>query len=233
MPESLKNTIMSRDSLLRLKELSMLRYRYILFILVSLFLLTGCSNREQQAIRALNEFEAESHDSISELDVIKKSEVNLQDDFEATIGEDESLETFSDEQGPIFDNLNKRQESIEILIQLNKSLDKARERLAAIESSQTKGVTKEDITSLMSSLDSFKKVKGKFTKDYQLMLDAERKFYSSLGDEDMDYKKFQAGLSDINKLADQNMKEVDALSTQLDGLSTVIRSVHDKLVVAE
>ncbi|WP_158589208.1 YkyA family protein [Atopobacter sp. AH10] len=208
----------------------MKRLQKVLLLFLGLFLLCACGSRETDTAKALEQFETATHDMDTDFQTIIKLEKKVQKDWESTISLDDSMQQFKKKNGPIFENLNKRQLAIKQLKKQDKLFRLADRKLATIETPRTKGTSVEDIKGLRLKIQRIHKEYSLFSNAYTDQLDAELNFYTSLSHNDMNFKTFNQSMVKVNKKADKSLSHLKKLQKDMRKLSNPLRRLHDLLV---
>ncbi|WP_025728632.1 YkyA family protein [Atopobacter phocae] len=202
------------------------------FICISFIcFLSGCGSRESQAISSLEKFEQTTHDMEYSFNQIKAKEVNLQSDWEQTIADsDEEMNLFEKQEGPVFENIKDRSDQLKNIHVPHKLLLKAIKKLKAIESDQTKGASKADVSALIFQLKDLEEKIATFDEAYEKQLVKEQHFFAHLANQDIKFKEFNKELNQLNKEAHQTKEQLLAIESSLRDLQNPIRQLHDGLV---
>lgn len=166
-----------------------------MFLLSGVFLvLGGCGNSADQVNSQIETLEASSLQQ--DLQTLIDYENQLQEDFEGSL-EGEDLSNFADSSAAVFSNMDSREASLESLTESAAEYESVREAFEDISFSDDEDIG-DAVTSMTENLESVSGTMDAFIPQYEEVLDAEREYFTSLGEASADYDQFTGGLETVN-----------------------------------
>lgn len=163
----------------------------------SLFM-ASCDDGEniEEMHEATLEIDRIKNETIEGLNELYALENDLQERFSETLETDTDLATLADGSSPVFANIASRQEIINQLETNQDELGTNKDTLDTYEGEQLQQQEVDDVT---AQVDTFNEHLSSYREMYQLSLDNQRVYFTSLSDEEATYDDFVEGIQSVNE----------------------------------
>lgn len=206
---------------------------YYLMMGLTVMLMVGCKNTTfERSERTVTMIQESVTTVVNDLNEIQNIEGHLQEDFEATMGDDGDLSKFNDDHSPALENvahrkeqLDKLNQSIERLSTLADELDLQKEK-GMLPTDEFNGIS-DDIRSLVDDLHVY-------VSDYQADIPQEIETFKSIANPKTDYTSFFVVFDNINILSRTNhinlekvLKHFEPLNVKLINLKVTLINMQN------
>lgn len=197
------------------------------YALAAAFFLTGCANDGiADALKSTDAIEPEENTLLSELNKVTKQEKALQETFEKTLDESDSLTQFSDGTAPVFENVKNRKTAISAIKKATGEMKETQKSLAENDGDK---VPKEEIEGLSEEIKKLTTSLDDYSKQYEKNLKEEETYYQSLADEEATYKTLTDGITKLNEEDTKTKELLNQLNEQFKTLKKQRTEAEEKL----
>lgn len=206
----------------------MKKITYVSFLLLMTFLLIGCNKSLPRAERIIGLMQEEMTTLVAQLNELQTLEDELQQDFEKTLNEDDSLELFSDSNSRVQQNVYLRKGTIK---QLQQSLDtilSLESELLALKNKRS--IPENVLDAIHQEVNEMDEAMALFLSDYMNNLELEEKTFSSLASPESNFESFFKVIEDINILSTTNQINLDQAITHFEPLNTTLVNAKVELI---
>lgn len=185
------------------------RYLVTNLFAVALFL-TACGNNDvAEALDSTTAIKSHEDQIVGDLNAITEQEKNLQESFENTLAEDESLSTFTDGTSAVFENVDTRSNS---LSELKEATTAIKEEQVLLDKKTSDKLPQKELDQLTTTIETLTASLDEYITHYESVLADQETYFTDLGKEEATYETLTTGMESINT-QDAKTKE---LLLQLD-----------------
>lgn len=200
----------------------------ILVLSFSIILLSACNNAIERTDRTITLIQENVTQIVNELTEIQHIESNLQAEFESTLNSSDNLSIFNDKDTPIMQNIDRRIEHLDLLVEEQATLVELAEELTNQRENTLLPVDQLDnhillLNDLASSLTTY-------IEDYRNNLETERIIYKSIANPETDYSSFFAVFDSVDVLHTTNFINLEKVLTNFEPINAQL--VNFKVYIA-
>lgn len=200
----------------------------ILVLSFSIILLSACNNAIERTDRTITLIQENVTQIVNELTEIQHIESNLQAEFESTLNSSDDLSIFNDKDTPIMQNIDRRIEHLDLLVEEQATLVELAEELTNQRENTPLPVDQLDnhillLNDLASSLTTY-------IEDYRNNLETERIIYKSIANPETDYSSFFAVFDSVDVLHTTNFINLEKVLTNFEPINAQL--VNFKVYIA-
>lgn len=191
--------------------------KYIIAIMLSaaMVILGACGSPENKVLSNIEDFEAETAPALT-------SSIQSMIDYEAEMSglfneslTDEELADFKDDQSPLYQNLNERNELAEGLSKIHEELENRAEEFESADVSSSETLNEETVQNLSATLGQLAADVKNVQSGYEEVLSSETAFFESLKSEEADYNTLTDGMREVNGVHKEVTAHYESINEQL------------------
>lgn len=198
----------------------------LMLFVSSLFFFVGCQKSQQNTIDTIQQIQDTLPTLVQQLNDIQKLEAKLQDDWEAEIAVNASMEHFSSEKGLVFENIQTRK-------QLVKQAKEAITRLSLFNQQLIKVSNQKNMVSevriVTNTLTQIVTDAQKYLELYSPQIEKEFFFFKELAKHPQDFEFLNQHIVEINQSAIERQHIVESLNEPLKNIDKPIRIAKVRL----
>ena len=195
-----------------------------MFIVV---MLTACSSPEDKFTSEVTDFNdstlVDLSEIINQLNTYEEESSKLVSDALT----DEDLVAFKEEGSELYKLLDKRQEEVDQLSDVRERIDKHKENISNIDINEAESISESDVEGLTDSLSTLSEQTKGLEDNYNNLLENERSYFKSLGEEDADYTLMTEGMTKVNDTYSKVQSNYQDLNKQLGSMSANKETEND------
>ena len=203
--------------------------KYILVLTMFIVvILTACSSPEDKFTSEVTDFNdstlVDLSEIINQLNTYEEESSKLVSDALT----DEDLVAFKEEGSELYKLLDKRQEEVDQLSDVRERIDKHKENISNIDINEAESISESDVKGLTDSLSTLSEQTKGLEDNYNNLLENERSYFKSLGEEDADYTLMTEGMTNVNDTYSKVQSNYQDLNKQLGSMSANKETENDK-----
>lgn len=209
--------------------LSMKKYIMTMMLSAAMVILGACGSPESKVLSNIDDFEAETIPALT-------SSIQSMIDYEAEMSglfneslTDEELADFKDDQSPLYQNLNERNELAEGLSNIHEELQNRAEEFESADVSGSETLNEETVQNLSATLGQLADDVKNVQSDYEEVLSSETAFFESLKSEEADYNTLTDGMAEVNGVHEEVTAHYESINEQLAAFQNYSNEVKTAL----
>lgn len=207
----------------------MKRMRLLAGLLGVSMLLVACNSAEKDVLAASEKVEEQEGIVIEQINEIASEEGKLQEQFKETLADDKELKSMEDASSIVFENIDNRNASLELIQKATGELSTQAEEMKDIDA---KDLPEKEFEDFHSSLETTTSSLNDWVEIYEQNLTEEENYFKSLSSDEVTYETFMEGIEEINKQHKQSNDQLHTLDGQLSELSssrtTIVKQLEDQ-----
>ena len=176
-----------------------------ILLIILMLIISGCAREEENVINAAENTEAYTSNIITEFNSIKEEESNLQGQFVEALERDEELESFANQSAAVFQNIEKRQASLESIRSQTRELENTYNNIQEL---NFDALDRESVTAMHTDMRAAIDQLETYIDEYDALLQAQAEYFNSLAGPEADYESFTTGIQEMTEL-DQQLIEIE------------------------
>lgn len=181
-----------------------------ILLIILMLIISGCAREEENVINAAENTEAYTSNIITEFNSIKEEESNLQGQFVEALERDEELESFANQSAAVFQNIEKRQASLESIRSQTRELENTYNNIQEL---NFDALDRESVTAMHEDIHAAIDQLKTYVEEYDSLLQAQAEYFNSLTGNEADYESFTTGIQEMAEL-DQRLIEIEQVLNQ-------------------
>lgn len=205
--------------------------KYIMAIMLSaaMVILGACGSPENKVLSNIEDFEAETAPALTSIiQSMIDSEAEMSGLFNESLT-DEELANFKDDQSPLYQNLNERNELAEGLSKIYEELENRAEEFESADVTSSETLNEETVQNLSATLGQLADDVKNVQSDYEEVLSSETAFFESLKSEEADYNTLTDGMREVNGVHKEVTAHYESINEQLAAFQNYSNEVKTAL----
>lgn len=199
----------------------------LIFLPIILLVLVGCRQSFERADRTITLVQDNMNSIVSIISDIQYQESLIQEQFEEMIQSPKALESFSNEEAIIYQNIQTRSDLLNQLDEKNQEFDQLKKEIQAqVERDELPSDT---VDSLVDYIDQLSNHLSTYIEDYQTHLLHEKQEYQTLADPSVDYTEFFALFDRMEIITVNNQMNLENVVELIEPINTILINLKVQL----